>query len=242
MYTLLVDEDNNIVTTTRETIMQRSTNFSNIQILIRNPFKGIDISDATIWMRYILPVSKKIKMMQLILNDAAYKENYLQYILPANTLITSEAGNVMLTLTIIKLVYDEEASTNIAGVEKTSEGSITITPVVQWADFDPDELLNGVDQRLIMLEARQKDQDALNQEIFEGMVNDVKLDTETNKINLVNNKGIVGSGVDVNNLTEIIANAIVGTDADGIQDGVTHLDDVLANNNMKFVNLDNLIK
>lgn len=237
MYTLLISEDNNIVTTKYETLMQRS-DFNNIQILIPSLFKGVDISNATLWLKYILPVSKKIRMVQLILNSANYDGDFLQYIIPANTQLTAEAGEVEITVTIVKLVYEEDTDTKKAGIESTKVGFIKITPIAQWLNFDPDEMLDPIDQRLIMLEARQKDQDALNQEMFESMARDIVIDEDTNKLILDSNSGLLGNGVDINKLITLVGTAIVGEDLDGVNDGVTHLDNLQG---VQVINLDKLV-
>lgn len=237
MYTLLISEDNNIVTTNYETLMQRS-DFNNIQILIPSLFKGVDISNATLWLKYILPVSKKIRMVQLKLNSANYNGDFLQYIIPANTQLTAEAGEVEITVTIVKLVYEEDTDTKKAGIESTKAGVIKITPIAQWLNFDPDEMLDPIDQRLIMLEARQKDQDALNQEMFESMARDIVIDEDTNKLILDSNSGFLGNGVDINKLITLVGTAIVGDDLDGVNDGVTHLDNLQG---VQVINLDKLI-
>lgn len=240
MYTLLISENGSVTTTKYETIMQRSANFNSIQVLINKLYKGIDIADASIYMKYVLPVSKKIKLMHLDLVSDNYQEDYLQFVIPGNTLLTAEPGAVKITFTITKMSADENDQT-IVGIDTTGEGSIKITAVAQWADFVPDELLNEVDQRLLVLEARQKDLDALHQEMFQEMANDVRLDADGRKILLTNKNGDVGSGVNVNDLSALIAADIVGADADGISDGVTHLDEVLKSN-YRVVNLDKLVK
>ena len=240
MYTLLISEDGSVTTTKYETIMQRSANFNSIQVLINKLYKGIDIADASIYMKYVLPVSKKIKLMHLDLVSDNYLEDYLQFVIPGNTLLTAEPGTVKVTFTITKMNTDENDQT-IVGIDTTGEGSIKITAVAQWADYVPDELLNEVDQRLLVLEARQKDLDALHQEMFQGMVNDVRLDADGRKILLTNKNGDVGGGLNVNDLSALIATDIVGADADGVPDGVTHLDEVLKSN-YRVVNLDKLVK
>lgn len=240
MYTLLISENGSVTTTVYETIMQRSTNFNNIQVLIKKMYKGVDITNASIYMKYVLPISKKIKMMHLELASDNYLSDHLQYIIPGNTLLTAEPGEIKVTFSIVKAGTTEDGQPAVA-VEKTGEGTIKITPVAQWADFVPDEMLDEIDQRLIMLEARQKDQDALHQEMFQEMVNDVRLDTDNKKLILTNKTGDIGAGVNVDDLSDLISNNIVGTDLDGVQDGVIQLDDLLKSN-VNIVNLDKLVK
>lgn len=237
MYTLLINDNNEVITSVYETIMQRSTLVDNLQILVSKFYKGqLDMADSVAWMKYVLP-SGDMKMIQLTLADDNYKDyNYLKYILPFNTKITAQHGIVSLSFTFIK-TGDE----NTVYVRKTQEGRLEITPIAKWEGYVADDLLEPIDQRLIMLEARQQDLSSLHQEMFENMVNDVRLDSEGKRIRLTNVNGDVGNGVDVDDLSKIVSEYIVGVDADGIPDGVTYLDE-LTKNNMKFVNLDTMIK
>ena len=59
MYTLLVNEKNEIVTTVKERIMQRSKLVDDLHFLVEPIYKGIDMSDFTVMMEYILPVSRE---------------------------------------------------------------------------------------------------------------------------------------------------------------------------------------
>lgn len=238
MYTLKITDDNEVITTTRETIMQRSDRVDQIQILVEKTYKGMDMSGAEVWMKYVLPMSKELKMKQLILNDGTYKNDYLQYVIPANTMLTAQSGEVKVSFTFIKL--DSSGEEPVAYTRKTQEGSIRITPIAEWEDFVPDDLLNPVDQRLIMLQALQKDANALNQELFEKMVNDVRLDEEAGKILLTGKSGDIGTGINTTELSQLLSKDIIGTDLDGVNDGVTHLDGLV--NNLKIVNLDQLLE
>lgn len=236
MYTLLISEDNSVTTSVYEPIMQRSLNVDNIQILVNRDYKGIDLSNATVLMEYVLP-SKRIFSTYLNFDGNYSMENFIKYTIPANTMLTAEAGDILVSFTFVKTELDENNNPK-AYVRKTQAGIIKITPISHWLDFIPDEHLTAIDQRLLAMEAAQKSQDSLNQEMFEQMARDITLDEEKKKILLESNSGPIGNGIDTNKLSEIIGSAIVGQDLDGVNDGVTHLDNIP---DIQIVSLDSMV-
>lgn len=237
MYTLFLNKDGNFITTNEETIMQRSLNVDNIQILVDKIYKNIDLSNATVYMEYTLPVSKRILGMYLQNSPFEDSNDLLSFTINGDTKITGEAGDIRFSLTFVKLDLIDEANP-VAYVSKTQEGIIKITPIAPWLDYVPDELLTPIDQRLIALEAAQKTQNALNQEMFDSMARDIVLNEEHKKIQLESNSGPIGNGIDTNKLSDIIGTAIVGQDLDGVNDGVTHLDNIPG---IQVVDLDKLV-
>ncbi len=235
MYTLIMTDNNEIITTIKEKIVKQSNYVDKIQILTAKDYKGIDMTDATVWMRFVLPVSKKIQMTRLALNDENYRgEGYLQYTIPANTLFTSEAGQIEISLTFIKLEENETTGEQTAYTRKTwNQGYIDIKPIAIWEDFIPDELLNEVDQRLLALEAREKDLSALSEELYKSRVIDIALnknEESKDKIILIDQSGnFVGEGIEIEDISESVVKKIVGEDLDGVQDGIIHLDKIEGN-------------
>ena len=53
-------------------------------------YKGIDMSDFTVMLEYILPASKEYKTEILVKSDSLYKEK-LEYKLPFDTNLTRES-------------------------------------------------------------------------------------------------------------------------------------------------------
>ena len=74
MYTLLINENNEIVTTVKERIMQRSKLVDDLHFLMNPMYKGIDMSDFTVTMEYILPVSREYTTETLVKSAELYKE------------------------------------------------------------------------------------------------------------------------------------------------------------------------
>lgn len=238
MYTLKINDENTVTTTVKERIVERSNYVDSIQIVTARLYREqIDMSDCTVYMRYVLPVTNKIKMIQLKPNDLAYEKDYIQYLIPAEASLTAEAGDIEVSFTFIKLVANEDDSTT-SYVRKTQTGVIHISPLAAFAKYEPDEMLDEIDQRLLVMEALQKNMLSMQENTYNSMVQDIHINSENRKVILTNRDGNdTGEGFGINDLSTYIAEDLTGKDPDGIQDGVIHLDQV-----SNMVSLDNLLK
>ena len=135
------------------------------------------------------------------------------------------------------LIQNEDESTT-SYIRKTTSGVIHISPLAEFDKYEPSEMFDEIDQRLLMLIAKQKDLESLNKSIYNNMIKDVRLDTEKEKITLVNKEGEdTGDGIQVLDLSTIVSKDLIGKDPDGNQDGVIDLDKVPS-----LQNLDLLLK
>lgn len=226
MYTLRITDDNNVITTVKESLMEKSNCVNSIQIIINKVYKEqIDMADTTAYMKYVLPVTKKIKMTQLIA-DTTTDESHILYTIPVTANISAEPGDIEVSFTFLKLVHDEESDTTTSYVRKTESGLIHITKLAQFDSYEPSEMLTELDQRILALMATAEDIKKLGQATYDNMPIDMKLDSEAKKLTLVNANGNTGDGVGIADLSDSIAKELTGTDPDGTQDGVTHIDKV----------------
>lgn len=228
MYTLKISDENTVTTTVKEKIVERSNYVDKIQIIVDRLYREqIDMSnDTTVWMKYKLPITNKIKMTQLVINNSAYENDYIQYLIPADAYLTAEAGDIEVSFTFLKLIQNEDESTT-SYIRKTTSGVIHISPLTEFDKYEPSEMFDEIDQRLLMLIAKQKDLESLNKSIYNNMIKDVRLDTEKEKITLVNKEGEdTGDGIQVSDLSTIVSKDLIGKDPDGNQDGVIDLDKV----------------
>lgn len=226
MYTLRITDDNNVITTVKESLMEKSNCVNSIQIIINKLYKEqIDMTDTTAYMKYVLPVTKKIKMTQLIA-DTTTDESHILYTIPVTASISAEPGDIEVSFTFLKLVHDEESDTTTSYVRKTESGLIHITKLAQFDSYEPSEMLTELDQRILALMATAEDIKKLGQATYDNMPIDMKLDSEAKKLTLVNANGNTGDGVGIADLSDSIAKELTGTDPDGTQDGVTHIDKV----------------
>ena len=236
MYTLRITDDNTVIAT-RETIMERSDYVDSIQIVANKLYKNqIDIgTDTDVHMKYVLPVSKKIKNTKLTVSNIDSDHGVIYYQIPASAYLTAEPGDIEVSFTFIK--YETVDETKKAYVRKTQSGIIHITPLAQFDTFEPSEMLTEFDQRLVELGALARNIESLNQQIYSGMARDIKLDKDNRKVTLVNTDGSMGDGVETMALSKLIAEDLTGTDPDGTQDGIVNIDQIP---NMQ--NLDILLK
>ena len=226
MYTLRITDDNNVITTVKESLMEKSNCVNSIQIIINKLYKEqIDMTDTTAYMKYVLPVTKKIKMTQLIA-DTTTDESHILYTIPVTANISAEPGDIEVSFTFLKLVHDEESDTTTSYVRKTESGLIHITKLAQFDSYEPSEMLTELDQRILALMATAEDIKKLGQATYDNMPIDMKLDSEAKKLTLVNANGNTGDGVGIADLSDSIAKELTGTDPDGTQDGITHIDKV----------------
>ena len=239
MYTLKITDENTVVTTVKEKIIERSNYVDKIQIVVAKLYREqIDMSNCTVYMRYVLPVTGKIKITQLTPNDLAYENDYIQYLIPAEAYLTAEAGDIEVSFTFLKLISNEDDSTT-SYVRKTQSGVIHISPLAAFAKYEPNEMLDEIDQRLLELIALQKDMMSMAEDAYNGMVQDVHINDDK-KIILTDRDGNdTGEGIEIEDLSAIVAEDLTGKDPDGVQDGVVNLDQVP---NMQMINLDNLLK
>lgn len=195
MYTILVCDDNSLLVTKKDRIMQRSKLVDSLQFLVPQVYNGVDISDYTVQMEYVLPCSKRYCTEILTLSDEVYKE-HLVYTLPFDTNLTSEAGNVELQLTFVKVTLDE-AGNNAQYVRKTSPVEIEIVPISAWSDIIPDDALSAIDQRLIKIDAQVRALDEMNQIIASEKADNIKYNEDTYELQLLSGGTEIGDKVKI---------------------------------------------
>lgn len=200
MYTILVNEANELITTVKERIMQRSKLVDNLHFLVEPTYKGIDMSDFTVMMEYLMPVSREYKTEILVKSDALYKEQ-LEYKLPFDTCLTKEAGKIEVQLTFSKVSLDADGNSK-QQVRKTTPTVITITPISAWSDIIPDSALGALDQRILKLDAQMNGINDFVASLYDTQVDDLSYDKEDYTLQLTSHGVGVGSKVSIQNIME----------------------------------------
>ena len=154
MYTFLIGDDNTLTASVTERIMERSKMVDNMHFLADQIYKDVNMSDFTVMLEYVLPISKKYKTEFLKKSENLYK-NKLEYLLPFDTNLTSEAGDIEIQLTFTKVEMNSEGKTT-QFVLKVGPVIVHIIPIIKWSDIIPDEALSTLDQRIIALESLNK--------------------------------------------------------------------------------------
>lgn len=210
MYTILVNDDNTLTTSIRERIMQRSKLVDSLHFLVSPTYKGLDMTDFTVTMEYILPVSKEYVSEVLVKSEELYKE-MLEYKLPFDTELTKEAGEIEVKLTFSKVDLDEDGN-DIQYVRKISATSITIVPIESWCDIIPDKALDAIDQRIIKTDAQIKALLEANEITRIEKADNLVLDSENKELYLTAEGNQIGDKVKLSDL----GNEIVQSSDEGL--------------------------
>lgn len=167
-YTILVCDDNSLYGSCKNKIMQKEKLVNKLWFLVPPHYNGYDMSQFTLTMRYVLPISKEFITETLVLADDKYEE-YLKYVLPVDTNLSKEWGDVELNLTFTMVDTDDNGNM-VQRVRKTDNYSLKITELPDWDKFVPDSALAALDQRILKQDAQIK---ALNElaNAFDGNVN-----------------------------------------------------------------------
>ena len=154
-YVILVNDDDTLYGSHKERIVQRQKLVNSLIFIVNPIYKGIDMTDATVMLEYLLPVSREYKTVLLTRSEEKYKDCFLQYKLPFDVDLTSQAGSVELQLTF---AYVEMTSNGVGiqRVRKTSPTTIEIIPITAWSDIIPDSALSALDQRLIKMDSQMR--------------------------------------------------------------------------------------
>ncbi len=193
MYTLLINEDNTLTCSIKERIVQRSKLVDTLHFLADQTYKGENMSDYTVLLEYLLPVSKSYQTEFLQKADELYK-NKLEYTLPFDTNLTSEAGDIEMHLTFYKVEMQPDGTT-LQHVRKVGPGVVHIVSLSDWSAIIPDKALTPLDQRIIALEA-------LNQAMIDRL--NASLDNKADNLRYEDDKlQLTSGGKPIGNVVEI---------------------------------------
>lgn len=201
-YTFLLEDDNSLIASRREVIMQRSKLVDEINFLVAPEYKTSenDMKLFNVVMEYILPVSKEYHTLELIQDPEGYQE-YLLYRVPLDTNLSSESGDIQLQLTFVYVGLDADGN-GIQKVRKTKVGKLHITNIAAWSDIIPDSALSSLDQRIIKTQAQINELGYYAQVLSESQVDDLKYDSAKETLQLTSNGNAVGNPVYVREILD----------------------------------------
>lgn len=199
-YIFLLENDNEIISTHREVLMQRSKLVDEIWFLVNPKYKTTknDMSVFSVMLEYILPNSKSYHSVELVQDKEGYKE-YLKYVVPLDTNLSSESGDIQLQLSFIYVGLDADGN-GVQKVRKTKPAVLHITPVAAWGDIIPDCALSAIDQRIIKTQAQIKALESLANLSGNGNVDNLVYDNESETLQLMAGDKAVGNKVSVKDM------------------------------------------
>lgn len=199
-YVILVENDNSLYGSCKSKIMQREKLFNKLWFLVPPHYNGHDMSQCTVTLRYLLPISKEYKTEILTLSDEKYEE-YLKYILPVDTSLTKEWGEIELNLTFTLLDTDDNGNI-VQRVRKTDNHILNITQIPDWDKFVPDSSLAAIDQRILKQDAQIKVLTDLANTLESNKADNLVYNESDDTLQLSSNGEGIGDKVSVKDMLE----------------------------------------
>lgn len=199
-YVILVENDNTLYGSCKTKIMQREKLFNKLWFLVPPHYNGYDMSQCTVTMRYLLPISREFVTETLVLSDEKYEE-HLKYILPIDTNFTKECGDIELNLTFTMLDVDDNGNA-IQRVRKTDNYLLNVTPLPNWDSVIPDSSLSALDQRILKQDAQIKALADLAYLLNDNQVDNLVYDSKEDVLHLSANGVRVGNKVSVKDMID----------------------------------------
>ena len=207
MYTILVSDNNELVTTVKERIMQRSKLVGNLHFLVPQKYKDFDMDNLSAMLEYILPVSKELHTEILDKSEELYKD-HIEFKFPVDTSITKEAGSIEILLTFVYVEMLPDGQT-LQHVRKISPTTLQIIPVPAWCDIVPDSALSALDQRLIEVEAMMKAANEMTQMLYDTKADNIKYDEYANTLQLTSNGSLIGDQITLKGASSNITSMVI---------------------------------
>lgn len=192
-YIIIVEDDNALYGSCKTRIMQREKLFNKLWFLVPQFYNGYDMSQCTVTMRYLMPISKEFKTETLVLSDERYQE-CLKYVLPVDTNLTKEFGDIELNLTFTMLDVDDNGKV-VQRVRKTDNHLLKITPIPDWDSVIPDSALSALDERIIKLDAQMRALDERNKAVADSKADNIKYNENENSLQLLSGDKEIGNKV-----------------------------------------------
>lgn len=194
MYVILVEQNDELYGSKKERIMEKSKCVDDLVFIVDPIYRNThDMTNATVMLEYLRPISRKYETEILTLSDERYN-GFLQYKLPFDTNLTSEHGSLELQLTFVYTDLDANGR-GIQRVRKTSPTTIDIVPISAWANIIPDSALSSLDQRLIKIDAQIRAADEMNRIIADSKADNIKYNENTNELQLLSGDKEIGNKV-----------------------------------------------
>ena len=201
-YVILVNQDDTLYGSKKSRIMQRQKLVNELVFIVDPIYRNVhDMTNASVMLEYVLPVSREYKTVLLTLSEERYNDCFLQYKLPFDTDITSQAGSLELQLTFAYTDLDSNGI-GIQRVRKTSSTTIEIIPITAWSDIVPDSALSALDQRLIKLDASMRAINNYMDVLVENQVDDIVYDDKSETLKLVAGTKTIGHEVSVRDFVD----------------------------------------
>lgn len=192
MYTILIKDNNEMIGSIIERIMQRSSGIDKIRFLVAPTYNDIDMADCTLLLEYRLPISKELKSIILEKSEELYRDN-IEYLLPIDINLTKEAGKIEIQASFLRTTMEADGAVT-SKVRKIQPYFIDIIPISAWSNMIPDSEFAAIDQRILKLDAIANQLSETNNSIMDSKADDISYKDNTIQL-LANGKKIGTSHV-----------------------------------------------
>lgn len=125
MYTILMNENKELITTKTVPLYQREKLVDQIQFIVPQIYKNLNIADCSVVFKYT-DIGNVIHREILTSTMETYKETKYRFFLPVDTKLNQFAGEIIGSLVFYKINEETGQEENVL---KTSEVIIPIIPV-----------------------------------------------------------------------------------------------------------------
>ena len=203
MFRVLIRSDNTTIVTENQRIMQNSKLVDTLEIVVDKEYNGLSMAECTAYLEYLTPINHKIGQVILEIADENYENDYLLYKMKIDTNLTNEVGQVQFRVHFIQVEMNEEGKVTTP-VRQTDSFIMTVIPISDWMTL-PDNLLSGLDQRLIVMQQTNKAMADLQNTLAEDKLDDIKLDVEAGTLYGTSGGVRKGTGVKISDLGDAVA-------------------------------------
>ena len=223
MYTILVNHDNELIATQKQAIMQHSKLVDELRFLVPPDYDDLDMGAFnSAVLEYVSHVSKTYRTEYLSLQQERYKE-HLVYILPVDTKLTAESGEIELQITFTKVELNPDNGQPFERVRKTKPCKINVFPIANWSQFIADEALTALDQRIVQMQAAQEAMNETQQQLMDWKDNIIDDEHVSDKTTYSSKK--IEQFIDPDELNEVADEIEAGTRSPIPEDKITGLFD-----------------
>ena len=211
--TFLLKDDHSVQHTVKSPVLEKTSNIESINFVCPKTYNSMDMSEFDLVLTYRLPISKAVKIVTLELSSEEYKDGYLLYTLPVIAKnITSEVGDVELSLTQMKVELDADTGKQTKYVRSFKDAVLPILAVSNYVNLE-DSGLNQLAELYLANKAEIEALKIIADQIYDEKADDIAIDTENQLLQLTNKGEKIGEGIALSDLnTELVES---GSNADG---------------------------
>lgn len=208
MLTFYIGNDNAIVRTeATSAIVEKSNAVDSIRFITPKLYNDeYEMANYDVILEYVTPITKRNSIIQLVLTDDNYKDDYLLYTLPttqATTALTAETGELEFSLTFIQAELDVDGNTVERVRNSANNGTIKIVPITSWFNASKEALA----ELTAMYVENKKVAEALAEVasiINANKADDIRLDENDKSLYLTANNVKIGTEIDLETLNNIL--------------------------------------